>query len=146
VISRRILAAAAVCAAVLLPLPASAQQLTQQQRMKSCNAQASERQLKGDERQQFMSSCLTGKEPRELTAQQQKMASCNRTATERELKGNERKAFMKECLSARHDPLTEQQARMRDCNEQAKGLKGEDRRRLMSGCLKGGSAAVGASR
>ncbi|HET9272908.1 MAG TPA: PsiF family protein [Methyloceanibacter sp.] len=34
-------------------------QLTaQQERMKSCNAQASKKELKGDERKAFMSKCL----------------------------------------------------------------------------------------
>ena len=118
-----------------------------QERMKTCNAQASEKQLKGDERQQFMSTCLTGKEPRELSAQQEKMVTCNRTAGERQLKGDERKAFMKECLSAKNETSTAPQARMRDCNEQAKGLKGDQRRSFMSSCLKGsGSAAVGSGR
>ena len=46
----------------------------QQERMKSCNAQASTNELKGEKRQQFMSGCLKGEkqgEGRELTAQQQ---------------------------------------------------------------------------
>ena len=33
---------------------------TQQQRMKSCNAEAKSKSLKGDERRSFMSSCLKG--------------------------------------------------------------------------------------
>jgi hypothetical protein len=33
---------------------------TQQNRMKSCNAEASKKQLKGDERRAFMSTCLKG--------------------------------------------------------------------------------------
>ena len=33
---------------------------TQQQRMKSCNAEAKGKALKGDERRSFMSSCLKG--------------------------------------------------------------------------------------
>jgi hypothetical protein len=125
----------------------NAQSNAQQERMKACNQQASEKQLKGDERQQFMSTCLTGKEPRELTAQQHKMVTCNRTASERELKGDERKTFMKDCLSAKEEPLPQQQARMRNCNEQAKGLKGADRRSFMASCLRGGgTAGVGSSR
>ena len=35
--------------------------------MKTCNQKATEQHLQGDERQQFMSTCLTGKEPRELS-------------------------------------------------------------------------------
>ncbi len=33
---------------------------SQQEKMKTCNAQASKKQLKGDERRAFMSSCLKG--------------------------------------------------------------------------------------
>ena len=37
------------------PSPA---QLAQQQKMKSCNAEAGKKALKGDERKKFMSQCL----------------------------------------------------------------------------------------
>jgi hypothetical protein len=120
--------------------------MAQQERMKTCNAQATENQLKGDDRQQFMSTCLTGKEPRDLTAHQQKMVTCNRTAGDQQLKGEKRRKFMKECLSAKADSVTTPQARMRDCNQTAssKRLKGAQRRAFMGDCLKGGdSAAVG---
>ena len=33
---------------------------TQQEKMKSCNADASQKKLKGDERKKFMSECLKG--------------------------------------------------------------------------------------
>ena len=33
---------------------------SQQNRMKTCNAEAAKKQLKGDERRAFMSSCLKG--------------------------------------------------------------------------------------
>ena len=36
----------------------SAAQKKQQERMKECSAQASDKKLKGDERKKFMSSCL----------------------------------------------------------------------------------------
>jgi hypothetical protein len=76
----------------------------QQQRMKTCNVQASKKELKGDERQAFMSQCLKADsakkgDGKELTAQQQKMKSCNAQAGKKQLKGDERKAFMSECLS-----------------------------------------------
>jgi hypothetical protein len=38
--------------------------------------------------------------------------------------------------------LTAQQQRMKDCNGQAKGKKGEERRAFMSTCLKGGTATA----
>jgi uncharacterized protein HemX len=83
--------------------PSKAQQ-AQQQRMKTCNAQASKKELKGDKRQDFMSECLkadSGKKDKELTAQQQKMKTCNADASKKELKGDERKAFMSKCLKAK---------------------------------------------
>jgi hypothetical protein len=35
-----------------------------------------------------------------------------------------------------------QQARMKDCNEKAAGMKGEERKKFMSSCLKGGGAST----
>jgi hypothetical protein len=73
---------------------------SQQQRMKSCNADAKDKQLKGEERQHFMSSCLKGEGGKELTAQQEKMKSCNREARDKELKGEDRQHFMSQCLKS----------------------------------------------
>jgi psiF repeat len=39
-------------------------------------------------------------------------------------------------------PLTPQQQRMKDCNAQATGKKGDERKAFMSTCLKGGDAAA----
>ena len=92
--------------ATLLATGAWAQdkQTAQQERMKSCNAQAGKKELKGDERKAFMCKCLSGDsakkgDGKELTAQQKKMQSCNTQAGKKELKGDERKAFMSKCLS-----------------------------------------------
>ena len=103
--------AAIVAAALMLAGPALAQdkpqepskkQAAQQQRMKSCNAQAGKKDLKGDERQAFMSECLradgSAKGKGKLTAQQQKMKTCNAQASKKGMKGDERKAFMSGCL------------------------------------------------
>ena len=65
----------------------------QQQRMAECNKQASAKKLKGDERKDFMSSCLKDKP-------QDRMAKCNKEAGAKSLKGEERKKFMSECLKA----------------------------------------------
>lgn len=79
---------------------ADAKLTAQQQRMKDCNAQANRQKLLGDERQDFMSSCLRshGDGPRQLSARQEKMRGCSRTAGERELKGMARQDFMSDCL------------------------------------------------
>ncbi|HGY9627489.1 PsiF family protein [Pseudomonas juntendi] len=63
----------------------------QQEKMKTCNAEATAQTLKGDERKAFMSKCLK-------TTQQEKMKTCNADATSKALKGDERKAFMSDCL------------------------------------------------
>jgi hypothetical protein len=88
--------------ALCLPAAAAAQQLTaQQERMKSCNTEASGKQLKGDERQAYMSRCLKGEgEEKQLTAQQDKMVSCNREASDKHLRGDQRRAYMSDCLRA----------------------------------------------
>jgi hypothetical protein len=75
----------------------SKKQLAQQERMKSCNAQAAKKEMKGDERKAFMSKCLKA-DSGELTAQQERMVTCNEQAGRRDLKGDERKAFMSKCL------------------------------------------------
>ena len=73
----------------------SAAQKKQQERMRACNDKAGDK--KGDERKQFMSSCLKDKEPTAAQKKQQdKMASCNKQAGDK--KGNERKKFMSSCL------------------------------------------------
>ena len=64
----------------------------QQNKMKTCNADAKDK--KGDERKKFMSECLKAKP--EATAQQTKMKTCNADAKDK--KGDERKKFMSECL------------------------------------------------
>ncbi len=75
----------------------------QQQKMKDCNAEASAKTLKGEERQAFMKSCLSAKGPepmKKATPQQEKMKACNKEAGDKQLKGDERKKFMSTCLSA----------------------------------------------
>ena len=105
--------ASSLALALMLAGPALAQdkqqepskkQAAQQQRMKACNEQAGKKDLKGRERQAFMSDCLKADSAKakgkgkQLTAQQQKMRSCNAEAGKKKLKGDERKAFMSECL------------------------------------------------
>lgn len=66
----------------------------QQEKMKTCNAEATTQTLKGDERKAFMSSCLKAKP----ATQQEKMKTCNADASTQALKGDARKAFMSDCL------------------------------------------------
>ena len=77
----------------------------QQEKMKTCNADAKTKALKGDERKSFMSECLSAKADAPAadgaTTQQNKMKTCNADAKTKALKGDERKKFMSECLSAK---------------------------------------------
>lgn len=71
----------------------------QQEKMKTCNADAKAKDLKGDERKAFMKTCLSNKPDAEAKkTQQEKMKSCNADAKTKALKGDERKAFMSTCL------------------------------------------------
>jgi ABC-type transporter MlaC component len=72
----------------------------QQNKMTTCNADATAKSLKGDERKAFMSTCLKAA-PAAAAAPstpQERMKSCNADATTKALKGDERKAFMSTCL------------------------------------------------
>ena len=89
-------------------------------------------------------------------SQQDKMKGCNAEAKADNLKGAERKAFMSKCLkkdyvlkseAAKKDAKssaaatsgkTKQQEKMKTCNAEAKAkaLKGDERKKFMSTCLK----------
>ena len=84
---------------------ASPAQLAQQEKMKTCNKEAKDKALKGDERETFMKKCLSGKTsdapattPAAPPTQQEKMKTCNKEAKDKALKGDERKKFMSDCL------------------------------------------------
>lgn len=91
--------------------PAAKTLSPQQQRMADCNKQATG--MKGDDRKKFMSGCLSSKAPAASTAM---AAPATATAAK---------------------PAT-QQDKMKACNADAgsKNLKGDDRKKFMSDCLK----------
>lgn len=68
----------------------------QQSKMGTCNKEAKEKALTGDDRKKFMSECLSSNKKEK---QQNKMKTCNKDAKEKALKGDDRKKFMSECLS-----------------------------------------------
>ena len=73
----------------------------QQNKMTTCNAEASTKTLKGDERKAFMKTCLSApaaNDAKTLTPQQQKMKDCNASAKTQALAGDARKTFMSTCL------------------------------------------------
>jgi hypothetical protein len=91
---------AVLFASVIWQAPAIA--ATQQDKMTTCNAAASAKNLTGDARKAFMSNCLSA-HPAEAAppmTQQEKMTACNKTASARNLAGDARKSFMSECLKA----------------------------------------------
>ena len=76
--------------------------------MSACNKQAGDKNLKGDERKKFMSTCLkaqdkaasAGSAPSaKQKAQQDRMGDCNKQANLKNMKGEDRKRFMSTCLS-----------------------------------------------
>jgi hypothetical protein len=87
---------------LLLALPAHSSDNSQQQKMTSCNTDATSKNLTGDDRKTFMKSCLSASPPAAPSgnSQQQKMKSCNADATSKGLTGDDRKTFMKSCLSS----------------------------------------------
>jgi hypothetical protein len=90
-----------IAAFLVLPLAGHAAEekkmTAQQSKMAACNKEATAKNLTGDERKKFMSSCLSAK-PMAAGGQQEKMKACNKEASSKNLKGDERKKFMSECL------------------------------------------------
>ena len=72
--------------------PSFAADNPQQERMKTCNAKATDK--KGDERKKFMSECLSA----EKKSSDNKMATCNTKS--KGMKADERKKFMSDCMKA----------------------------------------------
>jgi psiF repeat-containing protein len=80
----------------------SAHPNSQQEKMKTCNAAADTKSLKGDDRKTFMQTCLSkggSASAKTGNSQQEKMKTCNADASSKGLKGDDRQAFMKTCLS-----------------------------------------------
>lgn len=95
---RIILAAAAFCAIVAGGTGTGYAATTQQDKMKACNATAATKQLKGDARKQFMSSCLSGSTDKTAAATKEK--TCTGQADGKKLSGAARTSFMKKCVSS----------------------------------------------
>lgn len=74
---------------------------TQNDKMTTCNADATTKVLKGDQRKAFMKDCLSAKPVATVETPQNKMKTCNADPKAKTLKGDGRKAFMKACLSAK---------------------------------------------
>ena len=96
-----LVAAVSLLVGTVTASPADDKKLTpQQEKMKTCNAQAKTQSLSGDARKSFMKTCLSAQpaaEPK-LNSQQQKMKQCNADAKAKGLTGADRKTFMSTCL------------------------------------------------
>ncbi len=91
-----------VAALVTLAAAGNAFAATQQEKMRSCNAEAKSKSLKGEERRAFMSQCLSvsPEEKQERLALKEKSKSCTAEAKSKGLKGEERKDFIAQCTAA----------------------------------------------
>jgi psiF repeat len=97
--SRQALVYAAACALAAFAVNAGADN-SQQTKMTSCNAEASSKNLAGDDRKAFMKTCLSAAPApvAPLNSQQEKMKTCNADAKTQALSGDARKQFMSNCL------------------------------------------------
>jgi hypothetical protein len=102
--------AAGIIAAMMAcgEIPARAQALSpaesmesesQQEHLRSCNAEATSKSIDGDARDSFMRTCLSRKIGEgNLNVAQRKMELCTAQATEQSLQGEARASFLNTCL------------------------------------------------
>jgi len=81
--------------------PAAQPQMTaQQQKMRSCNAEASAKNLKADARNSFMSQCLKGGAAAPaVSAASTRQQGCTSQADAQKLAGAARTSFLKKCTA-----------------------------------------------
>jgi hypothetical protein len=92
---RKVRALLALSLMLLSVVPAFATENAQQEKMKTCNAEATQKGLNGADRQAFMKTCLSASGG---NSQQAKMKTCNTQASSKHLSGDARKKFMSDCL------------------------------------------------
>lgn len=68
-------------------------------------------------------------------SQQNKMKTCQAQAGEKKLEGSARQTYVNECLKAKP---AKKESKMTECNRKTAGLKGEERSKAQSECMKGG--------
>ncbi len=127
----------------------------QQEKMKGCNAEA--KGMKGDERKAFMSKCLKKdyvlkSDAAPAKAEAKPAAKAEAKAEAKPAAKAEAKAEAKPAAKAEAKPAVDakpvakadaapvkQQDKMKNCNAEAKTkeLKGDERKKFMSTCLKG---------
>ena len=70
-------------------------------------------------------------------SQQNKMKECQTQAGDKKLEGKDRQAYVNNCLKAKPEPA-KKESKMAMCNKQTAGLKGDERSKAQSECMKGG--------
>jgi len=120
----------------------------QHERMKRCNQEAREKSLKGDDRKQFMSGCLSGKhegqgEVANKGAKPEAAAKTTKTQpaapADKANAASATKPAVVPVAANKEAAALDPKERMKACNRQAteKTLAGDERKRFVSECLKG---------
>jgi psiF repeat len=81
--------------------PALSSTASGQDKAKACNDTADRRNLKGDDREKFMRSCLNkaaDSGSNSNASQQDKSRVCNDLADKKNLTGSDRRSFVKDCM------------------------------------------------
>jgi hypothetical protein len=81
-----------------------------------------------------------GSMDKSANSQQNKMKDCQAQAGEKKLEGKDRQAFVNTCLKAKPAADTKAMSnseKMSMCNKKTAGLKGDDRKKAQSDCMKG---------
>jgi len=110
--SRRVLAITALLCTMSIALtarPAAAQDrqagaasASQQDKIKACNELAHKQALKGDDRKNFLQSCMSKTidvHPLKNASQKDKMNACTNLADKKNLQGEDRRSFIKDCMN-----------------------------------------------
>ena len=75
---------------------------SQQDKVKACNDLADKKGLKGDDRKNFLQTCVnktTDAKPPSEMSQKEKMDACKDLADKKNLTGQDRKSFLKDCMN-----------------------------------------------
>ena len=73
-----------------------------QDKIKACNDLADKRNLKGDDRKNFLHDCIsktTDVKPPSEMSQKEKLDVCKNLADKKNLKGEARRTFLKDCMN-----------------------------------------------
>ncbi len=111
-LSRNLVCALAFCFCLIaitrFPVTISAQEkanstssASQQDKLKDCNNLADKKNLTGDDRKNFVKSCMekaTGTQPVSEMSEKDKMNACKNLADKQNLKGDDRRSFLKDCM------------------------------------------------